>query len=558
MEKQQIYLNKGQFTLREYAPNSKSVVASRRFGKTHGSQGPELERDIRYMPGGAGALYQASHKQLLSRTLPETLTFLERRGYREDVHFFVGREAPDWMHFKQPFVKPRKKGWESVVHFFNGTVVHLLSQEVKFSANSLTLDWLRCDEGRSLRKEKLFEEVIPAVSGSPGKFQGIPWHRGISIYSDIPTSKAGRWILEEKSKMLDPRNIKIKEVVDGILYLRAQLVNEYRGMIDSFPHVKQELAKLDADLNQFRRYLFMYFEFDTIENLEVVGEEYIREQKRNLPPILFYASIGNMLQLNSGDGFYSNFKDSVHCYDAYDSDVHMNMRTHKNTLDLKAIQSSDDCRTDNDVIKSEPLSIACDYNANINWVVTGQRKGVRMNTLSSMFTKHNQKIRQVIRNWCDYYQPHPTKRVVYYYSQEALDGSYANEEGQNFAEIVIEELNKRKWDVDYVYMGAQWNQKKKHIVINDAFNGEPGLLFPMFNRHNNQFLIPAIESAGVKIGFKGFQKDKAGEKLGETEDDPLELRTDGTDAWDNLYRGLQYFPRDNGAYNISLGTTMLR
>ena len=153
MEKQQIYLNKGQIKLRDYAPNSKTVVASRRFGKTHGSQGPELERDIRYMPSGAGALYQASHKQLLIRTLPETLTFLERRGYREDVHFFVGREAPDWMHFKQPFVKPRK--WDSAVHFFNGTVIHLLSQEVKFSANSLTLDWLRCDEGRSLRKEKL-------------------------------------------------------------------------------------------------------------------------------------------------------------------------------------------------------------------------------------------------------------------------------------------------------------------------------------------------------------------------------------------------------------------
>jgi hypothetical protein len=84
------------------------------------------------------------------------------------------------------------------------------------------------------------------------------------------------------------------------------------------------------------------------------------------------------------------------------------------------------------------------------------------------------------------------------------------------------------------------------------------LLFPMFNRHNNQFLIPAIELAGIKIGYKGFEKNKAGEKLAESEDDPLELRTDGTDAWDDLYRGLQYFPQDNSIYNISLATTMLR
>lgn len=544
--------------MRDYAPNSKTVVAARRFGKSHGANGPEFERDIRYMPGGAGALYQASHKQLLSRTLPETLQFMERRGYREDVHFFIGRKAPAWMHFREPFVKPRKQGWESVVHFFNGTVVHLLSQEVRFSANSLTLDWLRCDEGRSLKKEKLFEEVIPAVSGSPGKFSNIAWHRGVSIYSDIPTSKSGRWVLDQKQQMLDPNNIRIKQVIDGILWERAQIVKKYRGMIDEFPHIRKQIARLDAELNQFRRHLFMYFEFDTIENLEVVQESYIREQKRKLTAITFYASIGNMLQLNAGDGFYSNFKDKVHCYDAYNSDVHMNMRTNKGTLDLKAISASDDCRSDNDVVKSEPLSIACDYNANINWVVTGQRKGVRMNTLSSMFTKHNQKIRQVIRNWCDYYQYHPVHRVNYYYDQQALDGSYADEQGQNFAEIVIEELKKRKWDVNYVYMGAQWNHRKKHIAINDAFNGEDGLLIPMFNRHNNQFLIPAIELAGIKIGRNGFEKDKVGEKLAETEDDPLELRTDGTDAWDNLYRGLQYFPQDSSAYNISLGTVMLK
>jgi hypothetical protein len=558
MEKQQIYLNRGQMELRNYAPNSKTVIGARRFGKTHGSQGPEFERDIRYMPRGAGALYQASFKQLLQKTLPETLTFLEKRGYKENVHFFVGRKAPDWMNFEMPFVSPRKDGWENAMHFFNGTVIHFFSQDVKFSANSITLDWLRCDEGRSLFKQKLFEEVVPAVSGAPGKFKDIPWHRGISIYSDMPTSKAGRWLLEERSKMTSEKNIRIKEVIDGLLLERASIMEKYATSFDIIPTIQRRLSNLDAELNQFRRHLFMYFEFDTIENLEVVGEDYIREQKRNLPPIVFYASIGNKLQMNSGDGFYSNFKEEIHCYDAYNSDYHLNMRTKRNTLDLKAISSSDDCRSDNDIISKDPLSIACDYNANINWIVTGQRTGNRMFTLSSMFTKHNQKIRQVIRNWCDYYEYHPTRRVTFYYTQQALDGCYADNEGQNFAQIVIEEFRKRKWHVTPIYMGAQWNQKKKHIAINDAFNGEPGMLFPMFNNRNNQFLIPSLQGACVKVGYKGFEKDKAGEKLKETEDDPLELRTDGTDAWDDLYRGLQYFPQDNSIYNISLATTMLR
>ena len=68
-------------------------------------------------------------------------------------------------------------------------------------------------------------------------------------------------------------------------------------------------------------------------------------------------------------------------------------------------------------------------------------------------------------------------------------------------------------------------------------------LFPVFNKGNNESLLPAMETTGIKIGPTGFKKDKSGEKLPETEEDPLELRTDGTDAWDDLFIGLNFFPQ---------------
>ena len=67
------------------------------------------------------------------------------------------------------------------------------------------------------------------------------------------------------------------------------------------------------------------------------------------------------------------------------------------------------------------------------------------------------------------------------------------------------------------------------------------MLFPMFNHRNNQFLIPALQGAGVSVGYKGFQKDKAGYKLKETEDVILKLRFTGTDAWDDVARGFNVF-----------------
>ena len=52
----------------------------------------------------------------------------------------------------------------------------------------------------------------------------------------------------------------------------------------------------------------------------------------------------------------------------------------------------------------------------------------------------------------------------------------------------------------------------------------------------------AFETAEVSRGRNGFRKDKSDEKLAESEEDLLEHRTDGTDAFDTLYIGCEKFP----------------
>lgn len=58
---------------------------------------------------------------------------------------------------------------------------------------------------------------------------------------------------------------------------------------------------------------------------------------------------------------------------------------------------------------------------------------------------------------------------------------------------------------------------------------------PYFNRQNNDDLILAIQSTGVKRGRNGFRKNKSTEKNPESEENLLEHHTDGTDAFDTLY-----------------------
>lgn len=81
----------------------------------------------------------------------------------------------------------------------------------------------------------------------------------------------------------------------------------------------------------------------------------------------------------------------------------------------------------------------------------------------------------------------------------------------------------------------------RNLLINQAFAGKQRLM-PFFNRSNNEDLILAIQSAGVSRGRNGFRKDKSGEKLAESEEDLLQHRTDGTDAFDTLFIGAEKFP----------------
>ena len=66
---------------------------------------------------------------------------------------------------------------------------------------------------------------------------------------------------------------------------------------------------------------------------------------------------------------------------------------------------------------------------------------------------------------------------------------------------------------------------------------------PTFVKQNNDDLILAIQSAGVERGRNGFHKNKSTEKNPESEEDLLEHRTDGTDAFDTLYIGCEKFPQ---------------
>lgn len=130
--------------------------------------------------------------------------------------------------------------------------------------------------------------------------------------------------------------------------------------------------------------------------------------------------------------------------------------------------------------------------------------------------------------------------MVFYYDATALGSNCAVNE-QDFRWVVVHEFERHGWTVEAVYIGNPMRHDEKYLLINQGFAGKQRLM-PFFNQQNNDDLILALQSAGVSRSRNGFRKDKAGEKLAESEEDLLEHRTDGTDTFDTLYIGCEKFP----------------
>ena len=260
--------------------------------------------------------------------------------------------------------------------------------------------------------------------------------------------------------------------------------------------------------------------------------------KRDLTPLTFQTSILCKRIGIAKDGFYSSMREG-HKYDG-------NNNEYLDTLGLDVAMRHPDiletmtAAADGDVNPDAPICIGMDYNANINWIVAGQPQGRRLNILKSFFVKFERKLPGLVEDFCRYYATHRNKTVVFYYDSTALGSNYAVNE-QDFRWVVTHEFERHGWQVEAVYLGPPMRHDEKYLLINQGFAGKQRLM-PFFNRSNNEDLLLAIQSAGVSNGRNGFRKDKSGEKLAESEEDLLEHRTDGSDAFDTLYIGCEKFP----------------
>ena len=523
MEKKKIYLNDAQYYLLSIGARNLVAVCGRGIGKGV-IQASRMLQFIQAMPRCSLGFVVPSVKRGLTNILPSILMHINSWGYRKDQHYCLGhRPAKQW-HWAPPIWEP--ENYDNVISFYNGSYVTLISQDRTGTSNSMSLDGIIIDEAKFIDFERLKNETFQANRGNEMYFNKCHLHHGMTITSDMPVTKAGSWFLRYEEQM-DPELLK---VVEGLVFQVWKTKQRLMAHPERSDFYHKKLEQLNRQLNFFRARLTLYKEYSSLENLAILGKRYFYDMKRNLPALTFATSILGLRLGMAKDGFYSGLRPA-------------NIYTAPNLAHLDNLQydferlQREDCRMDADVDMSLPLIIAFDANANINWLVVGQvGHDGKLRVVKSFYVKYERKLPEVVEDFVKYYTYFVNKQVVFYYDTTFVSNNYALH-NDDFHGTIVSILKRNGWYVVDKCIGRQMNYIEKQLLINRMLVGKANH-FVLINQDNNRDLLLAIRTTGVYNGGK----DKRGEKLAETEEDKLENRTDGTDAFDTLLIGVEKFP----------------
>lgn len=462
------------------------------------------------MPRSANGLVGNTFMQLQSRTLPGTLAALEKLNYFEGIHYVIGRPHPNpkWIG---PYQKPvGKAGYDHVISMYNGTIFPLISLDRSGMSRGINLDTITGDEAATFKEDTYKFEVSPTVRANIIKGKSrykCPLALSKHLLSSKPIGFQGKWLLDYGNYYDDM----------GLNYTKrlADLVNVQLAFIDAQSRVEQEklwkeYLRQKAEIKWFvfkdKLETVFYQEASVFDNIMNLGWKYVMSNRRDLSDLQFLIEILNKTLQKIGGSFYASFDRNKLCTDSFDYDY-----LDKHNFNVSYLKAIDNCLADGDLLRNEPLHVACDYNAAINSLVVGQiqfNDEVRVN--NGIFVEKPLRIKDNAKKFCEYYASHGKKEVWFYYNNTAIAEDASND--YSFADEYRDVFIEHGWNVKMIYVGQAWTHMYLYNFFGKLFMGDSNLPKISFNNHRCSDLIVSMEMAPVKQTANGFAKDKASEK----------------------------------------------
>lgn len=545
MANREIVFNPAQLTGVVLAPKRTVNLWGRATGKTN-DIGWKINRIAKTMPRSSSIITARAYTHLLQNTLQPVFSFLERLGYQRNVNYFIGEAPPK--AWKLPYECPAKdfKNYITIGTKHGAIGFHLASQDREGTARGLNTDFEIVDEALLLKKELYDKDVSATNRGNEDRLYPASIHHGSHICSSMPWSAEGKWLLDEGKYYETEAGIRIYDIWNRVCRMQMELLDIEQP--EEFKKYWNEIERIRQQIRPFISKDGVLFTlanaFDNIRNVKL---EYIKEQRRKLPPLIFAIEIMNMVVDKVEDCYYLLDATRHIYYDSYNY-------SHIDSLNYNFSKlGSPDSRFDGDVDHFAPLKVVCDLGANISFLLACQENDLvegypTFNFLKEFYVKPEEghvMINDLVSKFTEYYKHHHCK-TIFLYKDKYGDEGRANS-SQTYNDQLIACLYKAGWTVSVVnYPGKEPPHHEKYLMWTNILNeNNPAMLTVRINGNNCRCLIIAMNNTKVREKDNKFEKDKSSER--KSSGVPQEEATHSTDAADKIiYIEVHYVRKGGG------------
>lgn len=478
------------------------VIWGRATGKTDGPSAIFTAECMDNMPRSVIRIAAYTYEGLMKNILPGIVKgWEERYGYVEGIHYWIGKEPPAELKIPKPYRRPRGDA-KHMIFWYNGSVA-LLSSMDRTINNGTEYEAILIEEAR-LCNENRVKELILAKRGNRDKFEKSPYYGAVLMVTDRPKSLDERWILNYKKEATPELITAIMKCWKMIGKLEAKAQKHLdKGEEAAAEKVDRQVQLWNSRISELRKKAFMYSEASTLENIHALGIKTIKDFVKLLDEWDYNISVLNKDMNKVSDGFYALLSNE-HFYHDTDYDL-----WEAKKFDRKGAKKT--CIVDKDCNLNAPLHIGFDVNAPITNVVTAQLKNQKIYTINHQFVKAPEHLVEMCHLWADYYEPHESKQVIFYFDHTL---KRVTEQGHKpSSEVIIEILQDRGWTVTPMYIGQAPSHEDLYEEWNKCLAEHKGYLPVRFNAANSRYLRISMDNTDIKYSSRGtITKDKSSEK----------------------------------------------
>lgn len=301
----ELYINPVQAKIRESQLKGDKKLTVAICGRGTGKStiiGDYFFNCIDTMPRSRGWLGGPDLGAVQNRSLPSIQEHWERMGLIQDQDYVIGKKPPsDW---DTPFSKVEKH--TNIISFWNGASIDMVSFYNDSGGRGPSYVFGAGDEMGWVKRENFAQNIIPAMRGLRFKIAKLE-------------------LLPDEENNMPPFGQIQKEGIRKYWMIPFQENPYYQSMlfVSSMPYLAKGkwLLEYEHDPNTF------YIEGTALDNIEVVGPDYIPTQQAALTQLEFDVEIMNKRFDPVEDGFYNGFDDNIHTIsrNPYNPDLPINL-----------------------------------------------------------------------------------------------------------------------------------------------------------------------------------------------------------------------------------------